>query len=76
MSSRCCLSGLFPLPVLAHLVFDFFSNHRQILGGFHADADYALRDPDHGHGDIIADKNFFPDFSRKYKHNTHPTIRR
>ncbi len=57
--------------MFAHLIFDFFANHRQVLRGFHADADYSLRNPNHGNGDIITDENFFADFSRKYKHVIH-----
>ena len=57
--------------MFAHLIFDFFANHWQVLGGFHADADYSLCDSDHGNRDIITDENFFADFSRKNKHDIH-----
>jgi hypothetical protein len=56
-----------------HLLFDFFSDYRQILRRFNADAHYALGYPDHSYRNIIPDKDFFADFSRKYKHGIHRT---
>jgi len=59
------MSGFFcVLP--PHLIFYFFSNYRQILGGFHANTHYPLGYPHHGYRNIVPDKDFLPDFSRKY----------
>ena len=57
MAASHCLFGAL------ELFSQFLANDRQLRRCFDADANTAVTDFDHGHGNLISDKNSFANFS-------------
>jgi hypothetical protein len=75
MAKRLLQFRRLPVQVaLFELTLDFFSNDWHFGGGFDADADDAGRNANNRHGDIVADQDFFTDFSRENQHKGPPRV--